>query len=43
VPASPSPPPPLIDEFGIDVVGGPFGHEPGSVGDSDNAEPFGHS
>jgi hypothetical protein len=43
VPSAPSPPPPLIDEFGIDVVGGPFGHEPGSVGDGDGAEPFGHS
>jgi Protein of unknown function (DUF3027) len=43
VPVSPAPPPPLIDEFGIDVVGGPFGHEPGSVSDSDGSEPFGHS
>jgi hypothetical protein len=43
VPSSPSPPPPLVDEYGIDVVGGPLGHEPGSVGDSDTAEPFGHS
>jgi Protein of unknown function (DUF3027) len=43
VPAAPRPAPPLIDEFGIDVVGGPLGHEPGSVGDSDGAEPFGHS
>jgi len=43
VPVSPAPPPPLIDEFGIDVVGGPLGHEPGSVSDSDGSEPFGHS
>ncbi|MDQ1694899.1 MAG: hypothetical protein QOJ03_252 [Frankiaceae bacterium] len=43
VPSSPSPPPPLVDEYGIDVVGGPLGHEPGSVGDGDTAEPFGHS
>jgi hypothetical protein len=43
VPTSPVPPPPLIDEFGIDVVGGPLGHEPGSVSDADGSEPFGHS
>src|SRR3954447_14936279 len=43
VPATPTPPPPLIDEFRIDVVGGPLGHEPGSVSDSDSSEPFGHS
>jgi hypothetical protein len=43
VPASPAPPPPLLDEHGIDVVGGPLGHEPGSVSDADTAEPFGHS
>jgi DUF3027 family protein len=43
MPVSPAPPPPLIDEFGIDVVGGPLGHEPGSVSESDGAEPFGHS
>ena len=43
VPVSPAPPPPLIDEFGIDVVGGPLGHEPGSVSDGDGSEPFGHS
>jgi hypothetical protein len=43
VPKLPPPPPPLLDEFGIDVVGGPVGHEPGSVGDSDTAEPLGHS
>jgi hypothetical protein len=43
VPVSPAPSPPLIDEFGIDVVGGPLGHEPGSVSESDGAEPFGHS
>ena len=43
VPASPSPPPPLVDEFRIDIVGGPLGHEPGSVSDADGSEPFGHS
>jgi hypothetical protein len=43
VPAAPAPPPPLVDEFRIDVVGGPLGHEPGSVSDSDGGEPFGHS
>ena len=43
VPAPPSPAPPLVDEFMIDVVGGPLGHEPGSVADADAAEPFGHS
>jgi hypothetical protein len=43
VPAPPSPAPSLIDEFTIDVVGGPLGHEPGSVADADAAEPFGHS
>jgi hypothetical protein len=43
VPASPPPAPPLVDEFEIDVVGGPLGHEPGSVSDADTAEPFGHS
>jgi hypothetical protein len=43
VPAPPSPAPPFIDEFRIDVVGGPLGHEPGSVADSDTAEPLGHS
>jgi hypothetical protein len=43
VPAAPAPPPPLLDEHGIDVVGGPLGHEPGSVSDADTAEPLGHS
>ena len=43
VPAPPSPAPPLVDEFTIDLVGGPFGHEPGSVADADVGEPFGHS
>lgn len=41
-PAVPAPEP-LVDEYGIDVVGGPLGHEPGSVSDADTAEPFGHS
>ena len=43
LPSSPPPPPPLIDEYGIDVVGGPLGHEPGSVSDADTTEPLGHS
>jgi hypothetical protein len=43
LPSGPSPAPPIVDEFRIDVVGGPLGHEPGSVNDSDGAEPFGHS
>lgn len=43
VPSAPPPAPPLLDEFGIDVVGGPLGHEPGSVSDADSTEPFGHS
>ena len=43
VPAPPAPAPPLVDEFRIDVVGGPLGHEPGSVADADVSEPFGHS
>jgi hypothetical protein len=43
VPASPAPAPPLVDEFRIDVVGGPLGHEPGSVSDADTSEPVGHS
>jgi hypothetical protein len=43
VPAPPPPAPPLVDEFRIDLVGGPLGHEPGSVADADVAEPFGHS
>lgn len=43
LPSSPPPPPPLLDEYGIDVVGGPLGHEPGSVSDADTTEPLGHS
>jgi hypothetical protein len=43
MPATPTAAAPLIDEFGIDVVGGPLGHEPGSVADADTAEPLGHS
>lgn len=43
VPAPPSPAPPLVDEYKIDLVGGPLGHEPGSVADGDIPEPFGHS
>lgn len=43
VPSSPPASPPLLDDFGIDIVGGPLGHEPGSVSDADSAEPLGHS
>jgi hypothetical protein len=49
IPASPPPPPPLIDESSYDVVaelevvGGPLGHEPGSVSDTEAGEPLGHS
>jgi hypothetical protein len=43
VPVTPVPALPLVDDHRIDVVGGPLGHEPGSVGDADTAEPFGHS
>jgi hypothetical protein len=31
------------DGSGYDVVGGPLGHEPGSVSDAEPAEPLGHS
>lgn len=43
VPVAPAPPPPMVDEAGYDVVGGPLGHEPGSVSDAEPAEPLGHS
>jgi hypothetical protein len=43
VPAALRPAPPLVDEVGYDVVGGPVGHEPGSVSDTDADEPVGHS
>lgn len=49
IPAAPPVPPPLIDEAAyevvadIDLVGGPLGHEPGSVSDSEAGEPLGHS
>jgi hypothetical protein len=49
IPVAPPPPPPLIDEAAyevvaeIDVVGGPLGHEPGSVSDGEASEPLGHS
>jgi hypothetical protein len=43
VPAAPAPAPALLDEHVIEVVGGPLGHEPGSVSDADTTEPFGHS
>jgi hypothetical protein len=32
-----------VDEFAIDVVAVPVGHEPGSIDDGDAGEPFGHS
>jgi Protein of unknown function (DUF3027) len=43
VPSGPLPAAPLPDDFEIEVVGGPLGHEPGSVSEADGAEPFGHS
>jgi len=43
VPGAPTPTPPLLDDYRIDLVGGPLGHEPGSVADADSSEPFGHS
>jgi len=43
LPSAPTPSPPLVDEYRIDLVGGPVGHEPGSVSDADGGEPFGHS
>ncbi len=43
VPSAQQPAPPLVDEFGFEVVGGPVGHAAGSVTDTDAAEPFGHS
>jgi hypothetical protein len=39
----PQPVPPDPDNLGYDVVGGPLGHEPGSVSDAEPAEPLGHS
>ncbi len=43
VPSGPATAPTVVDEFRIDMVGGPLGHEPGSVEDSDTGEPLGHS
>jgi hypothetical protein len=43
LPAAPTAAPPPSDDFEIDLVGGPLGHEPGSVSDADGAEPLGHS
>lgn len=43
VPGAVEPAPPLVDELGFDIVGGPVGHAPGSVTDTDTAEPLGHS
>ncbi|HEU5034765.1 MAG TPA: DUF3027 domain-containing protein [Mycobacteriales bacterium] len=43
VPSAPTAASTVVDEFGIDVVGGPLGHEPGSVSDGDNTELLGHS
>jgi hypothetical protein len=41
--SAPQPGPPPTAESGYDVVGGPLGHEPGSVEDGEPTEPFGHS
>jgi hypothetical protein len=44
IPASPPPAPaPIEEDAGFDVVGGPLGHEPGSVSDVESGEPLGHS
>jgi hypothetical protein len=43
VPAAPQPVPPSEENLGYDVVGGPLGHEPGSVGDGEPAEQLGHA
>jgi hypothetical protein len=43
VPTAPQPGPEPDDSMGYDVVGGPVGHEPGSVSDAEPAEQLGHS
>jgi hypothetical protein len=43
IPSSPQPVPTSEAESGYDVVGGPLGHEPGSVSDAEPAEQLGHS
>jgi hypothetical protein len=43
IPVSPQPVPDSEETFGYDVVGGPLGHEPGSVSDTEPAEALGHS
>jgi hypothetical protein len=43
IPTSPQPVPAEQESTGYDVVGGPLGHEPGSVSDAEAAEPLGHS
>jgi hypothetical protein len=43
VPSASQPVPPSDESLGYDVVGGPLGHEPGSVSDAEPAEPLGHS
>jgi hypothetical protein len=43
IPTSPQPVPAEQEITGYDVVGGPLGHEPGSVSDSEATEPLGHS
>lgn len=41
--AVPQPGPMPLPEAGYDIVGGPLGHEPGSVSDAEPPEPLGHS
>jgi Protein of unknown function (DUF3027) len=43
IPTSPQPVPAEQETTGYDVVGGPLGHEPGSVSDTGPTEPLGHS
>ncbi len=43
LPAGPSPAALSEEGPGYDIVGGPVGHEPGSVSDAEVAEPLGHS
>jgi hypothetical protein len=43
IPVSPQPVAEADETFGYDVVGGPLGHEPGSVSDTEPTESLGHS
>ena len=43
LPSSVAAPVPEQEPLGYDVVGGPLGHEPGSVSDIEQTEPLGHS